>query len=221
MCERFTMAYEDWSFMMDYFELTDYGFRYPPRYNIAPTQKVMAVISDGRERRAGLLRWGLIPEWSETETTTFNTFNARSETLLVAPSFRNLVSRKRCVIVADGIYEWHRTTKKPYRIRLKKQDVFGMAGLWSTWRSPDGKKKVHSCTIITCDPNLFMRHLHDRMPVILTKDTMDVWLDRSITDTDTVMSVLQPYEGEMYAYRVPELVGNVRNDGPECIEKVK
>ena len=99
------LADEDWAFMLDYFGLTDNGFRYPPRYNIAPTQNVMAVISDGKERRAGLLRWGLIPEWSETEATSFNTFNARVETLLVAPSFRNLISRKRCVIVADGLYE--------------------------------------------------------------------------------------------------------------------
>jgi putative SOS response-associated peptidase YedK len=99
--------------------------------------------------------------------------------------------------------------------------VFGFAGLYDIWRSPDGKKKVSTFTIITCKPNIFMTPLHDRMTVILTREAEDIWLDRSITDTDTLMSVLQPYsDGEMYAYRVPELVGNVRNDGPECIKAV-
>jgi putative SOS response-associated peptidase YedK len=221
MCGRFSMAYEDWSAVLEYFGVIDNGFRYPPRYNIAPTQQVPAIISDGKQRRIGLLKWGLVPYWSETEKTSFSTINARAETLLVAPSFRHLVSRKRCIIPADGFYEWHRHTKKPYRIRLKKREVFGFAGLYDIWRSPDGKRKVSTFTIITCKPNMFMAPLHDRMPVILTREAEDIWLDRSITDTDTLMSVLQPYpDGEMYAYRVPELVGNVRNDGPECIEVV-
>jgi putative SOS response-associated peptidase YedK len=206
--------------MLDYFGLTDNGFRYPPRYNIAPSQQAPAIISDGKERRIGLLKWGLLPSWSKTEKTSFGTINARAETLLVAPSFRNLVSRKRCIIPADGFYEWHRHTKKPYRIRLKKREVFAFAGLYDTWRSPDGKKKISTFTIITCRPNIFMTTLHDRMPVILTRENEDIWLDRSITDTDVLMSVLQPYSEDMYAYRVPEIVGNVRNDGPECIEKV-
>ncbi|GMA50106.1 DUF159 family protein [Alicyclobacillus contaminans] len=216
------MAYEgDWSAIIEYFRLTDNGFRYPPRYNIAPTQNVMAIISDGNERRAGMLRWGLIPRWSETEKTSFSTFNARAERLATAPSFRHLIARRRCVVVADGIYEWHRNTRKPYRIRVSKHEVFGMAGLWDTWRAPDGKKTIHSCTIITTEANMFMRHLHDRMPVILPRDAMDIWLDRGITDKEVAMSVLQPYDGELYAYRVTEAVGNVMYDEPECIEEVK
>lgn len=136
-------------------------------------------------------------------------------------TFGELVTRKRTVIVADGFYEWHRHTKKPFRIRLKKRELFGFAWLYDTWVSPDGKRKLNTCTIITCKPNLFMGSIHDRMPVILTEDNQDTWLDRSITDTDTLISILQPYpEGEMYAYEVPTLVGNVRNYGPECIEPV-
>ncbi len=98
--------------MLDYFGVTGTGFRYPARFNIAPAQQLPAIISDGKQRRIGLLKWGLLPSWSETETTSFNIFNKRAETLLVAPSFRNLVSRKRCLIVADGLYEWHRTDQK-------------------------------------------------------------------------------------------------------------
>lgn len=205
--------------MLDYFGVSDTGFRFPPQYNIAPTQKVPAIISDGRKRRIGLLKWGLLPSWVGKQMTNFELINARAETLLVRPAYKNLVSRKRCIIPADGLYEWHRNTKKPYRIRLKKREVFAFAGLYDTWTSPKGDK-VSSCTIITCAPNFFMASIHDRMPVILRHEDEDMWLDRSVKDTDVVMSVLRPTDEEMYSYRVPELVGNVRNAGRECIEPV-
>jgi putative SOS response-associated peptidase YedK len=219
MCGRFTNANEDWGFMLDYFGVPDTGFRYPAQYNIAPSQKVPAIISDGHERRIGLLKWGIIPSWSEKENTTLSTFNARVETLLVKPTFKDLVSRKRCIVPADGLYEWHRHTKKPYRIRLKKREVFAFAGLYDTWMSPKGNK-VSSFTVITCAPNFFMASIHDRMPVILRHEDENLWLDRSVRDADTVMSVLRPTDEEMYSYPVPELVGNVRNVGRECISEM-
>jgi putative SOS response-associated peptidase YedK len=216
LCGRFTNANEDWAFMLDYFGVPDTGFRFPPQYNIAPSQKVPAIISDGRKRRIGLLKWGLVPSWAEKEMASFVTINARVETLLVKPSYRNLVSRKRCIIPADGLFEWHRHTKKPYRIRLKKREVFAFAGLYDTWTSPNGNK-LSTFTIITCEPNFFMASVHDRMPVILRHEDEDLWLDRSVRDTEMVMTVLRPTAEDMYSYRVPELVGNVRNTGRDCI----
>lgn len=216
MCGRFTNANEDWSFMLDYFSVPDTRFRHPPLYNIAPSQKVPAIISDGRKRRVGLLRWGIIPSWAERESTTLATFNARAETLLVKPTFKSLVSRKRCIIPADGFYEWPRNTKKPVRIRLVKREVFAFAGLYDTWTSPKGDK-VSTFTVITCAPNFFMASIHDRMPVILQHEDEGLWLDRSVRDTDAVMPLLRPTSEDMYSYRVAELVGNVRNVGPECI----
>jgi putative SOS response-associated peptidase YedK len=218
MCGRFTLAYEDFEWMYEYFHVEDNGFRYPPRYNIAPGQDVVAIISDGQKRRMGLLKWGLIPSWSQTGKTRFKTFNARAETLLVKPTFKHLVSRKRCLIPADGFFEWHRNTRRPHRIRLKKRDVFAFAGLYDTWRGPNGET-VSSCTIITCQPNWFMASIHNRMPVILSREAEDIWLDRGTTAPEIVTSVLRPTEEEMYAYPVNPAVGNVQNDGPDCVEE--
>lgn len=220
MCGRFTLT-EDWTEIIRSFGLVDNGFRYPPHYNIAPSQNVVAIVanSDG-ERRAGLLKWGLIPSSSDSPKTTFSTFNARSETLLKNGTWKRLVPRKRCIIPADGFYEWRKSTKRPLRIQLKSRKLFGLAGLYDTWTSADGTQKVSSCTIITCKPNLFMSSIHDRMPVILPKEDEDLWLDRSVTDTDLVTDMLQPYtNSDMHAYYVPPMVGNVRNDGAECVEE--
>ncbi|WP_338000223.1 SOS response-associated peptidase [Alicyclobacillus sp. ALC3] len=220
MCGRFTLT-EDWTEIIRSFGLVDNGFRYPPHYNIAPSQNVVAIVanSDG-ERRAGLLKWGLIPSSSDSPKTTFSTFNARSETLLKNGTWKRLVPRKRCIIPADGFYEWRKSTKRPLRIQLKSRKLFGLAGLYDTWTSADGTQKVSSCTIITCKPNLFMSSIHDRMPVILPKENEDLWLDRSVTDTDLVTDMLQPYtNSDMHAYYVSPMVGNVRNDGAGCIEE--
>lgn len=211
VCGRFTLAVDDWGQLLQTYGVANFDFYHIARYNIAPTQDVVAILSDGKERRAGLLRWSLIPSWSETEKTSFATFNARSETLLTKPTFKGLVERKRCVILADSFYEWKRTTKKPLRIRLRKQNVFSFAGLYDVWYSPQGQK-VGSCTIITCRPNEFMNPIHDRMPVILSREAEDEWLDRTITNPAQVMNHLRPFNGEMYSYPVSDLVGNVKYD---------
>ncbi|WP_067937053.1 SOS response-associated peptidase [Alicyclobacillus kakegawensis] len=218
MCGRFTQAFEDWSIVLNYFGVVDNGFRYPARYNVAPTQDVAAIVSDGRERRIGLLKWGLIHPWVQSAKSNIRPINARAETLLVNRRFRDLVPKKRCIIPADGFYEWQRNTKRPYRIRLKKRQVFAFAGIYDTWRGPDGQK-VSSFAIITCAPNQFMWNIHDRMPVILDEAGVDLWLDRSVTDPELVTSVLRPTDEEMYAYPVNPMVGNVRNDGPKCVEE--
>ncbi|WDL97894.1 SOS response-associated peptidase [Alicyclobacillus sp. ALC3] len=221
MCGRFTQAFENWSSILEYFGISDNGFRLPPRYNIAPTQDVAAIISDGQQRRIGRLRWGLIPVWSESDKTTFATFNARADKLLANGMWKRLVPRKRCIIPADGFFEWRKIDKQPFRMVPTGRPAFGFAGLYDTWTSPDGAMKVGSCAIITCQPNLLMISIHDRMPVILREEVHDLWLDRGVMDPHLVTSILQPYpDREMWAYRVAKMVGNVRNDGPECIKEV-
>jgi putative SOS response-associated peptidase YedK len=133
--------------------------------------------------------------------------------------FRELVQRKRCIIPADGYFEWHRNTKKPHRIRIKSQEVFALAGIYDTWKSPDGH--IHTCSILTCEPNISMAGLHDRMPVIMRKEDYRFYLDHAEHSLDELIPVLQTYPGnDMYAYQVADIVGNVRNDVPECIEKL-
>jgi putative SOS response-associated peptidase YedK len=193
-------------------------FRQPPRYNIAPTQDVAAIISDGRERRIGFLKWGLIHPWAVNAKSSMRPINARAETLLVNRRFRSLVPKKRCIIPADGFFEWQRNTKQPMRIRLKGRDVFAFAGIYDTWHGPDGQK-ISSFAIITCAPNQFMATIHDRMPVILNEAGVNLWLDRSVTDPELLTSILRPTDEEMYAYPVHPMVGNVRNDRPQCIEE--
>lgn len=221
MCGRFTFAMDDWPGVYDYFGVVDRGFRSPPQYNIAPSSSVVAVISDAEQRRRlGFLRWGLIPHGSGTGKPRYSTFNARVETINVAPTFRTLIYHNRCIIATDGFYEWHKDSRKPYRIRVAKQEVFGFAGLYDTWIASNGKR-LHTCTILTCPPNSFMEPYHDRMPVILNRGAQDVWLNRSEQDIAALMDLLKPYAGEMYAYRVSERVGNVRNTGPECVEQIR
>lgn len=222
MCGRFTQAFEDWSGILEYFGIIDNGFRLPPRYNLAPTQDVAAIISDGRQRRIGRLRWGLVPAWSESDKTTFSTFNARADKLLANGMWKRLVPRKRCIIPADGFFEWRKRDKQPFRILLNSRPVFGFAGLYDTWKSPDGSMKVGSCTIITCEPNLFMASIHNRMPVILREDQHDLWLDPGVNDPHLVTSILESYpNNEMQSYTVAKMVGNVRNDSVECIHEAR
>ena len=145
--------------------------------------------------------------------------NARKETLLEKPSFKNLMATKRCLVLADGFFEWRHVgqEKRPLRIRIKARDVFGMAGLYDTWADQNGNK-TSTCTVITITSNELMKDIHARMPVILSKEDENLWLDRSVQDPVRLMSILNPYPAsDMYAYPVSSVVGNVRNDSPECI----
>ena len=194
-----------------------------PRFNIAPSQPVLAVINDGAERRAGLLRWGLIPSWAKEEAIGNRMINARAETLAEKPSFKRALQKRRCIVVADGFYEWQAAGKRktPMFIALASRALFGFAGLWETWKAPNGEV-IHSCTIITTTPNALMASIHNRMPVILTRDAENLWLDRTVDDPQKLLPVLVPYpEEEMTAYEVAPLVNSPRNDMPACIEPMK
>lgn len=196
-------------------------FDYQPRYNIAPGQQVISIINDGTRNRVGMLRWGLIPVWAGDPSIGSRMFNARSETLMEKPAFKNSFVNRRCIILADSFYEWKKEgeDKIPMRVRLKSGGVFSLAGLWSTWKPQEGMP-ISSCTVITTVPNPLMSQLHHRMPVILSPDSEKQWLNPALKEPDILSSLLSPYDSSgMEAYQVSPLVNSWKNDVPECIEK--
>lgn len=221
MCGRFTLV-SDMDLILHRFKLAYTDVEHAPRYNIAPSQQVLAIISDGKERRIGHLKWGLIPHWAKDERIGYKMINARAETLAEKPSFKHLFKRRRCLIPADGFYEWKKENgkKTPMRIRLKSGEPFAFAGLWSRWVSPDGRD-VYSCTIVTTRPNRLMETIHDRMPVILRPEGEEVWLDKSIEEPELLHNFLEPYDAdEMEAYEVSTIVNSPKHNDPQCIEPV-
>ena len=221
MCGRFSFYY-DWNETLQYFGINEVALAPPPRYNIAPGQMIHAVVSDGTIRKIGELRWGLAPFLAKDESIGYKMINARAETLTEKPAFRRLIERRRCIIPADGFYEWRNVgnRKQPMRITLISRPVFGFAGLWDVWTRPDGSK-LSTCTIITCASNELMHQIHDRMPIILTQEDESLWLDRDVTDSELMASVLRTYPAEdMRAYPVSSAVGNWRNDEPALIEEI-
>jgi putative SOS response-associated peptidase YedK len=193
-----------------------------PRYNIAPTQNVAAILNKENSKRALTeMRWGLIPSWADDPKIGNRMINARAETLAEKPSFRQSLAKKRCLIPADGFYEWKKNgkTKTPMRITLKNQEVFAFVGLWDTWNKNTKGETVNSCTIVTCEANSFMKPIHDRMPVILRKEAEEDWLDMNIVDPAKLLKLLTPYPAkEMTAYAVSSMVNSPKYDGPECIQ---
>ena len=193
-----------------------------PRYNIAPTQRAPVVRGDEGRRRMDLVRWGLIPPWAKDPSIGQRLINARAETAAAKPSFRNAIRRRRCLVPADGFYEWQRTPagKQPWLIRMADGWPFAMAGLWEIWRPRDGEP-LETFTILTTEPNEVVAPLHDRMPVILPPGSWDLWLDPSVTDPDRLAPLLAPHPPEgMTAHPVTRAVGSPAFDEPACIEPV-
>ena len=189
-----------------------------PRYNIAPTQNIVTVLRNGSTHLAEL-RWGLIPSWAKDASIGSRMINARAETLAEKPSFRGLLRSKRCLIVADGFYEWKQEhgQKTPMYFSLKDHEPFAFAGLWDSWNSPDGEQ-VRSCTIITTEANTVVAPVHDRMPVILLPEAYDAWLDTGIKDDEMLAHWLKPYPADVMAARpVSRLVNNPKYDSPELL----
>jgi putative SOS response-associated peptidase YedK len=190
----------------------------PPRFNVAPTQSVI-VVNDTGQRRLVAMRWGLIPSWAKDPAIGNRLINARAETVAQKPAFRAALKKRRCLIPADGFYEWQKrgNFKQPVRIVLKSREPFGFAGLWERWESADGEE-VLSCTIITTEANDLLKPVHDRMPVILPPESESVWLDPAIQDADKLLPLLRSYPGErMDFYPVSRAVNSPANDTPECI----
>ena len=220
MCGRFTLFASPDEIIRRFKIENQFPGSYLPRYNIAPTQPVLAVISDGKSNRIGYLRWGLIPSWAKDEKIGNKLINARAETLTEKPSFRESVRKRRCLIVADGFYEWAHTKggKQPMRIQLKDGGLFAMAGLWDRWRSPSGEW-VYTCTIVTTEANERLREIHPRMPVILAEEDEPIWLDPRLEDGVHWLPLLRPYPSErMIAYPVSSKVNQASCDAPELVQ---
>jgi putative SOS response-associated peptidase YedK len=220
MCGRFTLrtpAHE----IAKQFQLGEVP-DLPPRYNIAPTQDVATVrINPKTEKREfALLHWGLIPFWAEDPKVGYSTINARAETVATKPAFREAFKKRRCLVVADGFYEWQKTNgrKQPFLIHMKGDQPFAFAGLWERWKR--GDKQIRSCSIIVTEPNDLVEPIHDRMPVILAPDDYGLWLDPEVEDGKRLQGLLRPFPAdEMEAYPISTVVNNPRNEVAECVER--
>ncbi|MEC4985191.1 MAG: SOS response-associated peptidase [Oscillatoria sp. PMC 1068.18] len=192
-----------------------------PRYNIAPTQPVSTVRLAG-ERQFIMLHWGLIPFWAKDAKIGAKLINARAETVAEKPSFRSAFKQRRCLIVADGFYEWQQQNnqKQPFYIRMKDEQPFAFAGLWEQWQKSE-EETIETCTLLTTEANEMMSDIHKRMPVILAREDYDLWLDTKVKETRKLQPLLKPYNSEvMTAYPVSTQVNNPRHDTPECIEEI-
>ncbi|WP_407314866.1 SOS response-associated peptidase [Desulfosporosinus sp. SB140] len=223
MCGRFSLIVLVG--IIERFGLVQFEFDFLPRYNIAPSQPVPVVIHENGSNQLHFFKWGLIPNWAKDESIGNKLINARAETLEEKPSFNRLLAQKRCLILADGFYEWKKEgrIKRPYRITLQdgRPFAFAFAGLWDSWMSPTGQT-ISSCTIITTAPNTLLEPIHNRMPVILPQDMESFWLDEGVTFNREIKSLLTPFPAEqMVAYEVSSLVNSSRYDGPECVFPVQ
>ena len=217
MCGRYTLRHDIQAIAQEFHVAP--SLQPVPRYNIAPTQEVVSVLQNG-DAHLELLRWGLIPSWAKEESIGSKMINARAETLAEKPSFKRLLHSKRCLVVADGFYEWRqegRGPKTPMYITLKDGELFAFAGLWDAWKDADGQV-IRTCTIITTEPNELMASIHTRMPAILPRDAREIWLDTALRDEHALLPLLAPYPADQMAVRpVSRLVNDPRREGTELI----
>jgi len=193
-----------------------------PRFNIAPSQIVPAMIARDKQRIMGDLQWGLVPHWAEDPAIGNRMINARAETVATKPSFRSAFRKRRCLIPVDGYYEWQKTTggKQPVFIQIDNGAAFAFAGLYETWTGPD-ETKLSTCTIITTTPNDALASIHHRMPVILDEDCWHDWLEVDNADIGALQDMLVPFDpSRTTAYPVSTHVNSPRNDDGECIASI-
>lgn len=219
MCGRYRLSRRK-EVLAEYFGADVDDLDWEPRYNIAPTQPVPVIRRDdgGPTLHASLMRWGLIPSWATDPAIGAQTINARSETAATKPSFREPLQKRRCLIPADGFYEWQRRAgrKQPFCFEVGDGGIFAFAGLWDRWRGKDGTV-VETCTILTTTPNELLADVHDRMPVILPEDQYDRWLDPRMQDATSAVKLFKAFDSNlMKRYAVSTRVNSVANDGAEC-----
>ncbi len=218
MCGRFTL-HTSLKQIEQTFNVESADVTLPPSYNIAPTQDVLAVVERDGRNHLEAMRWGLIPFWAKDPRIGNRMINARADRVAESSAFKRPLKSQRCLIVADGFYEWRKVGGKkiPMFIRLKSKEPFGFAGLYETWKAPDGEP-VTSCTIITTEANELVAPIHDRMPVIIPKRRQETWLDPKNQDVAKVVALLAPFPAEkLEAYEVSRLVNTPANNSPECI----
>ncbi|GGG13944.1 putative SOS response-associated peptidase YoqW [Paenibacillus albidus] len=222
MCGRFTITVTLEELMTRYL-IDDSKIQHlSPNYNVAPMHNIPAVIGSDSGNRLGELRWGLVPVWAKDNKIGNKMINARSETVAEKPAFKRLLKSRRCIIPADGFYEWKKegSSKQPMRILLSDGGIFSFAGLYDTWEDPEGNK-LSTCTIITTEPNSLMADIHNRMPVILRPEDEADWLGRDNDDVQSLLGLLKPYQSsKMRAYPVDPSVGNVRNNSVDLIQEI-
>lgn len=222
MCGRFTLS-QSAEAIASVFQLNQVP-TLEPRYNIAPTQLVSTVLQTPaqEERQFQMLRWGLIPAWAKDTTIGAKLINARAETVAEKPAFRSAFRHRRCLVVADGFYEWRRQDgkKQPFYFRMQNGQPFAFAGLWERWQNTDGEA-IASCTILTTEANELLQSIHDRMPVILNPKDYDLWLDPAVQKSGHLQQLLQPYSAAaMISYPVSTKVNKPTNDTPELINSL-
>lgn len=221
MCGRYKLTIS-WAELVQLLELTN-SVNLRPRYNVAPTQDVLAVVRDENGKRRGeMLRWGLIPFWAKDAKVGYSLFNAKAETVADKPAFREAFKSRRCIIPADAFFEWQKIApkqKQPFLIAMKDGGVFGFAGLWERWKDKASGETIRSCTIITTEPNELCGKIHDRMPVILDPKDYAKWLGEQPAENEELRAMLRPFPAaQMTCYKIGPRVGNVRYDDSACIE---
>ena len=218
MCGRYTLSSPS-DLLADLFELES-APELSARYNIAPTQEAPVVrVGEGNSRTLELLRWGLVPFWAKDPTIGNRMINARSETVAEKPAYRASFEKRRCLVIADGFYEWQRTggPKQPWLFRLQSGQPFALAGLWDRWDKGEGGP-LETFTILTTEPNELLAPVHNRMPVVLAPEEMTTWLDPGIQDPAELIPLLDAFPaGEMEGYPVSTFVNSPGNDSPRCI----
>jgi putative SOS response-associated peptidase YedK len=221
MCGRF-VQYSDPDVYASRFDL-DAVCQAVPRYNVAPTQPVLAIRETDEGKRVLVpLRWGLVPAWSKGPDNRYSMINARAETVNTKPAYRNAFKHRRCLIPAEGFYEWKagKAGKMPFLIRRRGGEPFAMAGLWERWHAPEGGT-IESCTIIVTGANGPVREIHDRMPVVLGREDYAAWLDPGNRDADGLLAMLMPAETAQWAmHEVSRRVNSPKSEGPELLEPV-
>jgi putative SOS response-associated peptidase YedK len=221
VCGRYRLSRRK-QILAEHFDATPFDDDWEPRYNIAPTQPVPVIRQQRKEPRRvlSLMRWGLIPSWAKHSSAGM--IDARSETAATKPAFRDAMRLRRCLVPADAFYEWRRTgtAKQPYCFEVDNGEMFAFAGLWDGWKDPNGQW-IESCAILTTTPNAVTSQVHNRMPVILSKDDYDLWLDPGTTDVEAVSDLLKPFDARlMRMFPVGSRVNHVANDDEQCSRPV-
>jgi putative SOS response-associated peptidase YedK len=224
MCGRYRLSRRK-QIIEEHFDSISGEEDWNPRYNIAPTQPVPIIRQHPKEprRELSLVRWGLIPSWAKDTSGSAQMINARSETAATKPAFRDALAGRRCLVPADGFYEWRRTgkAKQPYCFEVNDGELFAFAGIWERWKDPSGQW-IKSCSILTTTPNAVTSAVHDRMPVILDPINYDLWLDPGMKNVEALSEMLKPYHaGAMRSFPVSNRVNHVANDDAECSQPVE
>ena len=224
MCGRYRLTQRK-QVIEEYFGSAPWDDEWNPRYNIAPTQPVPVIRQHPKEpiRQISQMKWGLIPFWSHSADIAAGTINAKSETAAEKPAFRDPLKFRRCLIPADGFYEWKRTGtfKQLYCFEVNDGDLFAFAGLWDGWENAEGQW-IRTCSVLTTTPNAVTLRVHDRMPVILDPYSYDLWLDPEMQNVSAISEMLKPYEARhMRSYPVSTRINHVANDDEECSRRVE